>query len=248
MRPSDNISEIKTRLLVTGTGRCGTMYVHRLLRKAGFDSVHEYDRYERVGKDAVVSNWLAPTRYEKGDNRLPPAGPRYCAPDAVLHLVRHPLKVMASLPAFSPSWFEYMSYYCGVKPVSGEPNLRRAMRFYVAWNRMIEKMALPRANDGRAMRVRVEDDEALTLALASLLRTDISEFATDELPKDLNTARGSTWKYKKYDPVTWDDMFKVDTTAFEDVKEMCQDYGYDDEGLSWPPGRIVHYYEGVKSK
>ncbi|KAH8050058.1 hypothetical protein JL722_11590 [Aureococcus anophagefferens] len=98
-----------SRLLVTGAGSSGTLYVAKLLRRSGLGFSHDdWDRCPCPGRDGAVS-WVhafsARTVAAAGGPRTCP-GPSWSWGrdkdlrfDAVVHLVRDPLKTIASARA-----------------------------------------------------------------------------------------------------------------------------------------------------
>lgn len=130
--------------VITGTGRCGTVFLANLIDKLGIPCRHEYfyepEGYsKRIGVRGDVS-WMAV-----------PFLKDYKGP--VVHLVRHPVKVinaLVSAKAFDKDRLDnrYVAFMNEHFPLSGD-QIKDAMRFYVEWNREIEKHA--------AIRVRLED-------------------------------------------------------------------------------------------
>lgn len=88
----------KKKLLVTGCGRSGTLYITSCLQKLGLDVRHEEPVPPNgvMGKDGMVS-WFMTV-----DDSNPALGPgrKYYEFEYVLQLVRHPLKVIASVDQF----------------------------------------------------------------------------------------------------------------------------------------------------
>lgn len=122
--------------IVAGTGRCGTVYVTNLLNALGASCRHEYfygpEGYnKRIGVKGDVS-WLAVPFLEKYQG-------------TVLHLVRHPLRVINALisaKALDNSRLEnrYVRFLNTYFPLTGN-QLEDAIRYYVEWNRKIENYA-----------------------------------------------------------------------------------------------------------
>ena len=169
-----------SRLLVTGAGSSGTLYVAKLLRRSGLGFSHDdWDRCPCPGRDGAVS-WV----HAFSPRTVAGAGgPRTCPGpswswgrdkdlrfDAVVHLVRDPLKTIASrarrargnetrwlkhagchtrLPGFAYHWDEVVA---------------AAARHVVSWNFFVEAHA--------SRRVRVEDLTADPGAVARGLCAD----------------------------------------------------------------------------
>lgn len=109
------------KVLITGTGRCGTKYISAVAGRLGVKIQHE-----RFGDDGIVS-WRCATSAERFGR--------------VLHQVRHPLNCIASLTTASPDsrgyarWtlLEMFPYRIG--------SLQFLMAMWLHWNESIEKHA-----------------------------------------------------------------------------------------------------------
>ena len=145
-------------IVVTGTGRCGTGYVAKLLSSAGVECEHEglFNRDANwedvdVGQmDFNNSSWL-----------LAPFLERLQEDTKIVHLVRHPKPTIDSfrrIGFFNPRvWRYHWPYSRFVKDHLPEAfdytsTRMRAAHFYAKWNRMIEEKApgaiLHRVEDG----------------------------------------------------------------------------------------------------
>ena len=92
------------RYLVTGTGRCGTAYITRMLTKAGIPCDHEQVfsaggiREDRHYLGGATSSWLAVPFLESNPGLIGPE-------TTLIHLIRHPKDFIESvlrLRIFSP--------------------------------------------------------------------------------------------------------------------------------------------------
>src|SRR5262249_53953614 len=96
-------------LLITGTGRSGTHYMSHLMCEMGFDVPHE-----RIGKDGAAS-WkhiVSGTFVNlKKDRRHPISSEGFTR---ILHVVRHPMRVISSMQTFSASTWGYMAQHAPV--------------------------------------------------------------------------------------------------------------------------------------
>src|SRR6188472_3358246 len=116
-------------LLITGCGRSGTHFTARLLQEMGLDVGHE-----TVGKDGAAS-WkhiVSGTFVYVGKNRTQEIRDENFTP--ILHQVRHPLKVIASMQTFSPSTWGFMAQFISLDLKT--PVIARAMQGWVEWNRL----------------------------------------------------------------------------------------------------------------
>lgn len=155
------------RLLITGTGRCGTMYMARLLTASGVPCGHE-DVYTVAGIMArpdleADSSWAA-APWLTGFS------------GTVIHLVRHPMEVVRSHVGarlfgpkrVRPPFYGYAKRWC--KRTGDE--VRDSMRWVLLWNEMIETHA--------DQRIRVEDQPD-----AAFLES-IGATAEPSVPTDIN--------------------------------------------------------------
>jgi hypothetical protein len=114
------------RYLITGTGRCGTLYAARYLQAKGLDI-----RHEKMGKDGTVNWWLA-CSWE-----LAPV-PIF---DKVLHIVREPLATISSLTTCLEQ-HEIWKHIIPNTPVyETDPVLLRCMKHWLYWNLNAEAIA-----------------------------------------------------------------------------------------------------------
>lgn len=152
--------------IITGTGRCGTGYAARVLSSAGYPCGHEtvfsfdgYDLAQAPGLKAD-SSWLA----------APFVGDAALAGKRVVHLVRHPQRVIESLVRmrfFSGQVERYFPYEAFARehlPSLDEYTdlVTKAAWFYLHWNRMILTQC------PEAVSVRVEDGPLALLEAVGL--------------------------------------------------------------------------------
>lgn len=181
------------RFVITGTGRCGTKYISRLLTAAGVKTGHEQwwnpldNKASRLVGDA---SWCAAFNLDAYEGH-------------VFHQVRDTIKVVESMVAVEvaphrvdKAWPQYRRRYIDF---SGDP-LIDAMRITEAWLAESERLA--------EWTWRLEDVDAdLVVALGERigmkLRRDRVEAAMAEVPSDTNK------KIDKRDDqvrITWDDL------------------------------------------
>lgn len=181
-------------MIVTGTGRCGTVFMSNVLTSIGWPCGHEaifgpegLGRAKEVIKGSLPAENSEISRHgdvlSEGMNLVGDssymAAPFLREFDAlVVHLVRNPIPVVASLTGGffrnftrnqptefedAPDHIRYESFiYKHVPELSGDmPQLDRACLFYLRWNGMIE-------SSGRVdIRHRVEDPAERVLKLFS---------------------------------------------------------------------------------
>lgn len=202
------------RLLVTGCGRSGTSWLAKCLRDAGIaDAAHEKAfTVVRHGEDdwRCEVSWLAAPYTPLADAH-------------VVHLVRHPLKVIASRvatqtfenrdrgadvdgrprPRIGP-WGLFAYDWCPGMHAARTP-VERAAWHWVQWNRLVVADEL----------LRVEDIDAATVTrLARIVDPDAR--GVDKLR--LTAHRGDT---PDPDPIDWPDIDHV-----PGLVAMAEAYGY----------------------
>lgn len=194
-------------LLITGTGRSGTHYTSRLMRELGYDIPHE-----RIGKGGTAS-WkhIVSGRFAYiGKNR---AAVNICSEGftTILHQVRHPLKVIASMQTFGDSTWSFMAQHIQLDLKA--PKVKRGMQAWVGWNQLIEKRA--------HWRFKIET-----------LHESFDEFCLHagippcQMPRIPVEAKDS--RTKRYHPLTWHDLVKSDPVLAEQIRLLAMGYGYDD--------------------
>src|SRR5687768_4502287 len=133
----------RRKLLVTGCGRSGTLYASEVWKRQGLDVSHENPLPPNgwMGKDGIASWYMAV------DDPNPPFGPSGAGYefDFVIHQVRHPLKVIASVAQFvlkDPLSFDYIERNAPQTRLRSPENLMppkeqsllRAARYWYYWN------------------------------------------------------------------------------------------------------------------
>jgi hypothetical protein len=216
---------VSLRLIVTGTGRCGTGFVSRLLTSAGLPCGHErvFGPKGLIGARAMLegpggelmgdSSWLAAPYLE-----------HECLANAfIVHLVRHPLRFAESLLKLYrdnlPSYAAYWRFQCSALPeleTLDDDWPTRLVYYWLNWNRLIERQAHGR----RWLRFRIEDEPVMLLdrlQAAGLLGEYDPVAIFDD--RSYNTVRPGV----PY-PIKWDDV--KDPGLRLDARAMGVRYGY----------------------
>lgn len=199
-------------LLITGTPRSGTHYTARLLQALGLEVGHE-----TVGRDGAVS-WKHITTGTFEVNKKRRRRVQHIDSEGfttVLHQVRHPLRTIASMQTLGEATWAYMAKFTSM--TGDEPVLRRAMIAYLEWNRLIEKRA--------AWCFRIEHFEQVFPEFCRRLG-----LLEQPLPQLTVGARDS--RTKRYSPVTWDDLARVDGDLAERVRRRAVVYGYGEDAAA----------------
>lgn len=171
--------------IICGTGRCGTVYMSRLFTSLGIPCGHEavftYEGWNAAvnrlhGRDdpdhsavSVADGWSTPDlnniEAESSYMAAPFLGRDLISNCRVLHVVRHPVRVINSFCNFlnyferdRPSnnfnfkWEKFI-YYHAPRLAEGLTQHERGALYYIEWNKMIERNTPPE----RYHRVRIED-------------------------------------------------------------------------------------------
>lgn len=215
----------KKKLLVTGCGRSGTLYITSYLQKLGLDVRHEEPVPPNgvMGQDGMVSWFMAV------DDANPPMGPssNHYEFEFVLHLVRHPLKVIASVAQFifklDLKSYKYIKKHCGFthwpefsQSIEKEKLIECAAEYWLCWNKLTNSIATHRA------RVEFLNDDITSLFndLALILNTEV----TNEIPKTVNSR--SKYIQDTIWILSWEKLYAIEPCLAEKVNILANEYGY----------------------
>lgn len=216
---------MKKKLLVTGCGRSGTLYLTSYLQKLGLDVRHENPIPPNgvMGKDGMISWFMA------ADEPNPPMGPgrSHYEFEYVLHLVRHPLKVIASVAQFilksDIRSYKYIKKYCGFthwpefsQSFEQEQLYKFAMEYWLGWNNLTNNIATHRA------RVEFLDDD-ISLLLNEFGLTS-NTVVTDMISKNINSR--SNYIQDEIWSLSWSHLYGIDKALADKVEMMAKEYGY----------------------
>ncbi|EGD78683.1 hypothetical protein PTSG_01663 [Salpingoeca rosetta] len=195
-------------LLVTGVGRSGTHHIASALRMKGLDICHE-----AVCSQGSVSWTYAvvdPDHFypwEASKRRI--NNQRF---QQVFHVVRHPLRCVASLTTFTGLSWRFIGKHTPQVPdlATMQPVLRRALIHWVTWNRMVEVYA--------DRRFRMEDTMPADVCRAA-------GFEENVCSKRINRAARAK---RHHTTVTWEDLYRVDAEFTRAAMRLAHKYGYED--------------------
>jgi hypothetical protein len=201
-------------LLVTGVGRSGTEYLHELLTRAGLNMSHEH---WPVGSGGAIAwpflftnqrcaypQWASHGRLRQARrDELPAVAPALLF-DRVMHLIRSPLKTIASRHNRGRiDAFRYLSR-CNTRVVganftdrSPRATLDETLQHWVLWNSFAEAVA-----DGWVSIERVSSATLLPLLHRAGLAAATSAERIDLAAKHLSATKNSAHT-RKSDNVTW---------------------------------------------
>jgi hypothetical protein len=217
----------RKKLLITGCGRSGTLYTAEVWRSLGLDIQHErpIPSHGSMGRDGAASWFMA------ADDTNPPFGPGTSGYqfELVLHVVRHPLKVTASVAQFilqhgAPSP-EYIERHAPETRLTSEERrtlepkqqlILQAARYWYHWNQLAEGKA------DQTIQV-----EQLDGSLQSLCNHLGVEYRPDEVNK-IPTNTNARWQYVREEPWTleWTELETLDPRLCNDIRGLAASYGY----------------------
>lgn len=218
----------RKRLLITGCGRSGTLYAARLWQALGLDIRHErpVPPDGMIGADGMASWFMAV------DDPHPPSGPSALDYqfDVVIHQVRHPLEVIASMAQFifrqgkrAPGFIE--RHVPETRLDAEEQNLfnpqeqlfLKAARYWCRWNLLAEAKA------DRTVQIERLDRELPDLC--DLVGVLYRPGMVDCLSKDINARR----YHVSDDPwvIGWEQIRRLDLRLYQRAKDLAVRYGYE---------------------
>jgi hypothetical protein len=178
----------------------------------GFDVPHE-----KVGRDGaaswkhVVSGTFVNLKKNKGHPICNEGFTR------ILHLVRHPIKVISSMQTFSASTWAYMAQHAPVDLRA--PVAKRGMQAWVSWNRLVEARA--------HWRFQIEKLPDQFDEFCHQARIPVRPMR--QLPSSATDTR-----IKRYSSFDWNHLKAMEPSLAEQVREMANTYGYGDIAISGP--------------
>lgn len=128
--------------------------------------------------------------------------------DHIFHIVRHPLKCIASMAAvLKPVWWHWQQAHTGIKDYR-QP--LRSMLFWLAWNEIIEPQA--------EFRFQMECFKEAMPEICARLGIE-----QQELP---DVAQPVAHKHD-HPPYEWADLFNADRRIAEQIQKKAIQYGYE---------------------
>lgn len=187
-------------MLICGTGRCGTAYAAALLSELGLPCGHQ----SVFSPERPLPVALRVRRRSPWAESSPAALPALReVPDSVVcvHLVRHPLQVLASIERrgffLRGNEDAYVRFAYAVLPelIDARDPIERAARFVIGWNSAIRGVLLARSPALRSVRIQVEalSQPSGTVAGELLARVGIqvgprlARAAVARVPRDFNS-------------------------------------------------------------
>lgn len=217
----------KKKLLITGCGRSGTFYSTEVWRQLGLDIRHErpFAHHGVMGEDGAAS-WLMAV-----NDPTPPFGPSAADYefDVVIHQVRHPLKVIASVAQFILAKGRFARGYIErnvpqIKIADDELSLDanrqyllQAARYWYHWNLIAEEKA--------TVTVQLEELSEEIPNLCELLGIEYHKTKLDEISPRINGRQ--YYLNEELWTVDWKDLESLDLELTDRIRNLAAGYGYD---------------------
>lgn len=208
--------KVKKKLLVLGSGRSGTTFTAKALQTAGIEVTHE-----KVGEHGTVSHYFVvdsdwhPMAPWKGwvEKEKMHVGERRSDFDFehIVHIVRDPRKTIPSMTKIfdSVTWHYYV--HNGLVPAGIKKPMLRAMHLWLAHNRLAMEQA--------DLTFQLERYQNAWPAMMAMLKCD------EPYPQHLKPMN-KTGGFKKYTPLTWDELSGFDAKLARDIKQLARKFGY----------------------
>lgn len=224
---------VNLKYLVAGTGRCGTVFCAKLLTECGINCGHEaiFDwrglshacnvikgRFDIKTSDCSYGDWFDSSKTVEAESSymaVPYLNNSMLRNIKVIHVVRHPLKVISSFSKdinfFSseiPGKYEnfIIRHIHNIKKIN-DP-LSKICYYYLEWNKLIEK----HCRNKKYIRLKVED----------LPNDDFFNFIEKEKIESNVSKKTNSWKKRETD-------YKLEEIPLEfrnDIKNIIKKYNY----------------------
>src|SRR6185369_1461945 len=215
----------RRKLLITGCGRSGTMYASAVWRSQGLDISHENPTPPngQMGKDGIASWYMAVNDLKA---LFGPSASEYEF-DFVIHQVRHPLKVIASVAQFvlrdalSRDYIERNAPETRLNPRERQmPDcdqlILQASRYWLYWNLL--------ACEKSSLTIKVEDLAASVEELCARLNIAFVPGVAETV--SANTHGRYLYINDPYWTVDWDDIARLDRDLCNRIRALAEVYGY----------------------
>jgi len=207
------------KVIITGTGRCGTGYAAKILTAHGLRCGHE-DVFRPLVNDV---NWR---NYQADSSWIALAHPDYLTRHPVVHCIRNPLHVAASylrINFFSRTHKKVTKHIREAQRLV--PDICKAEISALDRFSIFYAFCMRRAMKHADITYKTESMNASVLAaifeLASI-NFDKSDFRVDSVPKTINTRKVGAGKVAT--KVTWDHLF--DSLEGPFIKDIAMRYRY----------------------
>lgn len=216
------------KLIVTGTGRCGTAWVANFLNQLQVGIGHERIIHPGYLPPAPGVDMLPEGLRGESSWMAVPHLPRLRDQGAdVVHLVREPMACISSLlntglfnDEVPEAFIEYAKWLRDYMPIPYDDPLLRTVYYYITWNEEIEKYA--------QFRMRIEDSHDLP-TLDGLLEVASTKFEDDSKLKAISLADTPAGfnrmpDHRRTHNIDWKDI--PDDELGAKLRAMAVRYGY----------------------
>lgn len=201
-------------LLILACPRSGTKYIFRLLRALGMKAWHE--RLPPGGADDSVVGWRYAALSRSWCVHLREECPNPGSFGRVIHQVRHPLRVLATLPTIGDwDWIRSV-----LPDLPSMTDLRLYAEFWLQWNALCAEQA--------EWTYCVEDLRPGTETMRRMLGVVglPADTPIPAIPTDVNTRRHSPRFADAIHQPTWGELVGLDKRLAARVRERAREYGY----------------------
>ena len=199
-------------VLITGCGCSGTTYLHKLLRKNKISSSHDFG----YGEDIIVSNacvgdevWIYKYNHmgikEYVETKIP-----INEFETIIHITRNPLDVISCVISKWNKWGGIWKHVSDTISQLNDPKditTKKAMIYWLHWNRMIQEKAT----------ARFQFEELLTNPVP------LFDEIGFEYHKKYTAVAGSSGKKKK---LNIDNLMSEDVKLTNNICKMAKKYKY----------------------
>jgi len=203
-------------LLITGTGRCGTHFMAKNIRAAGYDFYHE-----RTGKDGTSSHWFVVDSDWYPMMPFTASGVAHVGErksdyifDKIVHLVRHPVSCVNSmLSVFMRIDYEFVEDTLIPKSYEAwnKSRFERAMLLWLYVNEAAERL-------DPVLRVRIDAVNYWYTDVMNLAFNRKSYLSINRPTNKRGTRRKILYEFK--------DFIKVNKEIAERIESTASRYGY----------------------
>jgi len=210
---------LSRKILVIGTGRSGSKTITHQLRKAGLDVGHEHCRSEGTSTHYFHTDhkWYPYFPWtDKGIDRKAHLGERMSDYkfENIVHVVRNPLVCIPSISRVHTEMdYEFLEDLKLI-PMGLKGGLLKAMHYWLSVNKAIEENLAPH------LRIKLENLDKEWPKIMRLVGIENTKIPMPD--KRMNKTSG----YRKYDPITKQDILDEDWAIGKEIVSLAKKYGY----------------------
>ena len=211
------LDSFQKKIIITGTGRCGSAFFHKMLTNCGLD-LGEHEKSHGVNGGILNFGWNSQIH----DSGLIKNTEQYIQ----VGLIREPLACISSQSTGSKGQGPrmHLTEYFKTKVAAGKGPLHKGMLYYYYVNNFLYELYKNNKIDSI---FKIEDckdrdklSDLLELFAKAGLRVSVDTFI--ERSKEFGT-NYNTRKHKNY---SWDDLHKKDTILTNKIQRLSQKLNY----------------------